>query len=181
MDSVDRLIEHQLVLRCQLGDRDAFQELVSRVDPHLRYFVRRLLRNEAETPDVVQEVWLTVFRRIGRLSHPEAFRAWLYHIAHSTTVNAFRRSAVRSRAEQTFAAAHPESVTMSTAAVDASELHAAIGELDDKHRAVMLLMLVGELTVQEIAEALSVPAGTVKSRAHHARQLLKQWLGGANV
>lgn len=178
MDSAERLIEQHLVLRCQLGDRDAFHELVRRVDVPLRYFVRRLMRDEAESADVVQEVWLEVLRRIGRLSHPEAFRTWLYRIAHATTVNAFRRGSARQRAEQAFVAEMPETADPAAGEMDVRNLHAAIGRLDERHREVILLMLVGELSVDEIAAVLSVPAGTVKSRAHHARQQLRTWMGG---
>jgi RNA polymerase sigma-70 factor (ECF subfamily) len=180
MDSGDRLIEQQLVLRCQLGDREPFQELVRRVDGPLRFFVRRLSRNETDAADVVQEVWLTVLRRIRRLEHPEAFRTWLYRIAHSAAIDAFRRGAARQRAELAFAGGQPEVSLPAPGGMDVRHLHAAIERLDEKHREVMVLMLVGELTTEEIAEVLSVPPGTVKSRAHHARQLLRTWMGGGH-
>ena len=180
MDSADRLIEQHLVLRCQLGDREAFQELVRRVDAPLRFFVRRSLRNEEEAADVVQEVWLAVLRRIGRLDHPEAFRTWLYRIAHTATVDTYRRGSARKRAEQAFADERPDTRDPAADRMEVRDLHAAIARLDEKHREVVLLMLAGELTVDEIATVLSIPAGTVKSRAHHARQQLRTWMGGGN-
>jgi RNA polymerase sigma-70 factor (ECF subfamily) len=178
MDTADRLIEQHLVLRCQIGDREAFHELIQRVDAPLRYVVRRLVRNDSEAADVVQEVWLTALRRIRRLSHPEAFRAWLYRIAHSAAVDAFRRGSARQRAEQAYVAERPDEIDPPPGEMDVRNLHAAIGRLDEKHREVVLLMLIGELTVEEIASVLSVPAGTVKSRMHHARQQLRTWMGG---
>jgi RNA polymerase sigma-70 factor (ECF subfamily) len=180
MDDAQRAEEQALVLRCQLGDADAFHALVSRCDRPLRYYVRRLLGDETESADVVQDVWLEVFRRIRRLDHAGAFRGWMYRIAHNLVVTRLRRRTARRRAEQEYAGEAQEYVELPLDRIDAARLHAAIGRLDDVHREVVLLSLVGDLTTVELAAALDVPAGTVKSRLHHARRQLRDWLGGSH-
>jgi RNA polymerase sigma-70 factor (ECF subfamily) len=180
MDDSRRAEEHALVLRCQLGDADAFRDLVARCDRPLRYYIRRLVSDEAEAADVAQDVWLEVFRRIARLDHPEAFRGWMYRIAHNLVVTRLRKRTARQRAEEMYAGEGADEVELPMDRIDAAHLHRAIERLDEVHREVMLLALVGDLTVVEMATALGVPAGTVKSRMHQARRQLRDWLGGSH-
>ncbi len=62
-DAAERLHEQLLVLRCQAGDEDAFEELVARYHPRLHYYLRRILPPADHADDVLQEVWLAMFRR----------------------------------------------------------------------------------------------------------------------
>ncbi|MGD0519265.1 MAG: sigma-70 family RNA polymerase sigma factor, partial [Thermoguttaceae bacterium] len=80
-DAAEQLHEQLLVLRCQAGDEDAFEELVARYHPRLRYYLRRILPRADHADDVLQEVWLAVFRALPRLADPAALAAWLYRIA----------------------------------------------------------------------------------------------------
>ena len=82
--------ERMLVIQAQARDSDAFRQLVTRYERRLIYYIRRMLGNETGALDVMQDVWLLVFRRLGSLSAPEAFRVWLYKIAHDVTVSHLR-------------------------------------------------------------------------------------------
>ena len=85
---LDRIYERVLVLRCQAGDEAAFAELVARYAPRLRYYLRRLL--DGEPDDVMQEVWLDVFRGLPRLADAGAFPAWLYRVARDRALRSRR-------------------------------------------------------------------------------------------
>src|SRR5438093_5059584 len=89
-DRAEQLYEQVLVLRCQTGDAAAFAELVGRYGPRLRYFVRKMLAPAADVEDVLQEVWLDVFRGVARLAAPAAFRTWLYRVARDRTLRTLR-------------------------------------------------------------------------------------------
>src|SRR5262249_20877543 len=90
-DTADRLYERLLVLRCQAGDKAAFVELVERFEPRMRYYLRKMLRDAHVVEDVVQDVWVDVFRAVSRLADVDAFRAWLYRIAHDRAVRELRK------------------------------------------------------------------------------------------
>ncbi len=86
MNSSDRLIEQVLVLRCQVGDKDAFAELIERYQAPLRYFISRLSANNEMTEDIFQETWLTVIRRICSFKRTEAVLKELRHFQRGCTV-----------------------------------------------------------------------------------------------
>src|SRR5262245_17265757 len=91
-DPAERLYQRVLVLRCQAGDEAAFAALVGEYGPRLRYYLRRLLGGRgAEAEDVLQDVWLDVYRAVPRLADPTAFPAWLYRIARDRAARLFRR------------------------------------------------------------------------------------------
>jgi RNA polymerase sigma factor (sigma-70 family) len=91
IDDADRLFERLLVLRCQAGDEAAFAALMDRYQPRLRYYVSKMLFGLREPDDVLQEIWIDVFRAISRLIDADAFRAWLYQVARARMVKQFRK------------------------------------------------------------------------------------------
>src|SRR5687767_573775 len=90
-DTADRLYERVLVLRSQTGDEAAFAEIVERYSQRLHYFLRKLLGDERDAEDALQEVWLDVFRSIGRLNDAGTFPAWVYRIARDRAYRRLRR------------------------------------------------------------------------------------------
>jgi RNA polymerase sigma-70 factor (ECF subfamily) len=84
-DRADRVYEQVLVLRCKAGDGAAFEELVALYGPRLRYYVRKMLGHAQITEDVLQEVWLDVYRALPRLAQVAAFPAWIYRIVRDHT------------------------------------------------------------------------------------------------
>src|SRR4051812_19901203 len=89
---IDRIYQGVLVLRCQAGDEAAFAELVGRYQPRLRAFLRPMLDGDAHrAQDVLQDVWLDVFRSVGKLRDIDAFTGWLYRIARDRAYRALRR------------------------------------------------------------------------------------------
>src|SRR5436305_5538759 len=90
-EPVSREQEYALVVRAQRGDTGAFRALVDQYDRRLLYFVLRFLPDAERALDVLQDVWLTLLRRLPGLRAPGAFRVWLYQIAHDRVVDVLRR------------------------------------------------------------------------------------------
>jgi RNA polymerase sigma factor (sigma-70 family) len=84
-------LEHELlIVRCQLGEQAAFDELITRWHPPLWKYARRLAAPDEVAGDVVQETWLRVVRGIGRLRDRERFRAWLFGITRRVMMDRLR-------------------------------------------------------------------------------------------
>jgi RNA polymerase sigma-70 factor (ECF subfamily) len=169
----DQLREHLLVLRCQAGDPDAFGEIVNRYSPRLRYYLLKLLGNPEAAVDAAQEVWLDVYRGIGRLRRPGSFRAWLYRVARDRAARALRQARSRPRTVGDDRLADAEAVEDFTAE-DAARIHSALDRLSAEHREVLVLRFMDDLSYEEIAQVVRCHLGTVKSRIHHAKRLLRQ-------
>ena len=173
--SADSADERELVLRARLGDRGAFRRLIDLYDPRLAYFVRRILGDEDSTLDVLQNVWLTVHRGLGRLQAVDAFRVWLYRIAHDQAVTELRKRTRRAVPVEDVPEAEDRGDLPHEAAFDNVDLvHAGLQRLSIDHRRILTLRFLEEMSVQEIAEVVGCSDGTVKSRLHHARNALRR-------
>ena len=173
-DSPHQLRERILVSRCQSGDERAFEEIVSTYGPRLRYYLLKQLGNTEAADDVLQEVWFDVYRGIVRLRQPDAFRAWIYRIARDRAFRALRRARVPCQLADAADLTAAEVDDNSFSAEDARRVHAALDRLSPLHREVLLLRFIEDLPYDDIAQITGCPSGTVKSRIHHAKRLLRQ-------
>lgn len=171
-----------LALRCRRGDPGAFAELVREWERPLVYYVRRVLgeggAQRAEW-DVLQEVWLRAFRGIGSLREPRALPVWLYRIAHHVVMRHLRGKYADPAADAApdFDAAEVAiDERLHFTPEDAEQVHAALGKLPVAFREVLTLHFLEGMTVQQVAEVLGVPPGTVKSRLYHAKRALRALL-----
>ena len=180
VDTPHQLRERILASRCQAGDERAFEEIVSTYGPRLRYYLLKQLGSPEATDDVLQEVWLDVYRGIVRLRQPDAFRAWIYRIARDRAFRVLRRARVpRQFADEAdIAAAEVEDDSFS--AEDARRVHAALDRLSPVYRDVLLLRFIEDLPYDDISQITGCPPGTVKSRIHYAKRLLRQEMEGRN-
>lgn len=178
MDRVTaRIGDELLALRCQSGEPAAFADLIAAFEQPLRYYLVKLMGDEDRAYDVLQEVWMKVVRTIRQLVEPAALRVWLYRLAHGMAVDDIRRRRVRQIAEQERAA--PENAAEPDpefTAVDAQTIHKALDELPPLQRQVLVLFFLEDLSLEEIAEVLRCPVGTVKSRLHYAKRTLHELL-----
>lgn len=161
-----------LVLRCQAGDDEAFAELYRRHADGLRGYVRGFLEPEA-ADDVLQEVWLTVLRRIRDVTNPDGFRTWLFRTARHRAIDALRTD----RRREALAATVAGSEARGGAPEDRMAFEAAIAGLSPEHREAIRLRFFEDLTYTEIASVVGCPLGTVRSRIHQARARLRDELG----
>ena len=168
-----------LVVRCQLGERAAFAELVTALQPRLRAFLHKLLAPDgaaaaAAADDVAQDVWMDVFRDLADLHEPAAFLPWFYRIAHNRAFRMLRRS----RPNLAPIEAADEAIEQDEAdefnAEDAAGVHAALGRLSGEQREVLVLRFMEAMSYQEIAAVVGCPVGTVRSRIHNAKSALRR-------
>jgi RNA polymerase sigma-70 factor (ECF subfamily) len=165
-----------LVLKCQIGDRAAWDELYRRYNPPLGYYLRRLSGREQTVNDLQQDIWLAVFRNIASLKSPEAFTVWLYRIARSKAMSRLpARHKVSSLDEQALTAPDVPDDEMFLPS-DAAAVHAALDYLPAEQRDVLLLRFMEDLTYEQIAEVVGCGVGTVRSRIHYAKRALRRQL-----
>jgi RNA polymerase sigma-70 factor (ECF subfamily) len=176
MDRTSRTQDEWIALRCQSGEPGGFEDLVAVMERPLLYYATKLTGNEEAALDVLQDVWIRVFRGIRRLKDPGSLRPWLYSIAHGIAVDRIRRDSFRERAEEVHMAAFEESAEPSFAEEDSAALHRALDELPLKDREVLVLHFLEDFSVAEIAEVVGCSEGTVKSRIHYAKIALKEIL-----
>jgi RNA polymerase sigma-70 factor (ECF subfamily) len=177
-DAQDRTLYEWIALRCQAGEAGAFEDLVAAMERPLLYYATSLTGSADSGLDVLQEVWIKVFRGIGRLKNPGALRSWLYTITHGIAVDRIRRNSSRERAESIELEDFQEAEEPSFAAEDAAEIHQALSELGIKHREVLVLHFLEDLSIAEIATVIGCSEGTVKSRMHYAKRAMKVILSG---
>jgi RNA polymerase sigma-70 factor (ECF subfamily) len=174
-ESDDRIYDRLLVVRCQAGDVGAFEELVSRYDRRLAYFVRTALGHGHDAEDVMQEVWLDVHRGLPRLADAGALAAWLYRVARD---RASRHRRGRGRPAMPLPeddiAAEPADEEFT--AEDAAAVREALRVLPPEHREVLTLRFLEGMTYDEIARVVDRPLGTVRSRLYHAKRALRRAL-----
>ena len=131
----------------------------------------------AETArDVVQETWVAAIRGLSGLRDPGQFPAWIYGIATRKCADAIRTN-VRRRRFDMHSAAGDADLRGATVSVDQQiDVATGIRQLPPKHRAVVHLFYGEDLTVEEVASVLRIPAGTVKSRTFYALRALCEQL-----
>jgi len=175
MNSSDRLIEHILILRCQIGDTDALAELIEQYQRPLRYFISRLLGDSKSAEDIFQDTWLIVLRRISTLKKPDAFGPWLYRIARNKVYQQLRKKKRLAELDRSLAVPNgAEEPTFSPD--DAAGIHKCLACLKPRQREVLMLRFLEQMSYQQISQVLNCTLGTVKSRIYYAKIALKEEL-----
>ena len=175
--SEDKIDDGLLVLRCQRGDPDAFREVVQHWEPRLYYYLRRILADDSSVWDVLQEIWLAVFRDVRTLADVRRFPAWLYRVSHAKAVDSLRKqNRYAEPPEEPEVDCAQDGSAILTAQEEAQLVHEQLGKLSASHREVLTLRFLEDFSIKEISEILRVSEGTVRSRLHYAKKGLSQLL-----
>lgn len=178
-EAAERIYARLLVIRCQARDEAAFEELVERYTPRLRYYLRELLGSEPAADDALQDVWLDAFRALPRLADPGAFAAWIYRLARDRAFRELRRSRRwRPLVEEDLCAEASDLEEFT--ADDARRVHEALALLLPEHREVLVLRFLEQMPYDDIARVVGCRLGTVRSRLHYAKRALKRILEGGD-
>ena len=176
----DRLAN--LVAAAKSGDRDAFEELVRETSAETYTLAYRLLGNEEDARDVVQEAYLRAYRGISRFRGEAQFTTWLYRITANCASTALQRR-VRHRHEEleeddSLVETHVDRDPQARAEAGAlrDRLTAALAELPPRLRAVVVLRDVYDLPHEAIATELGITETAAKVRLHRARARLRERL-----
>ncbi|MGS2640861.1 sigma-70 family RNA polymerase sigma factor [Streptosporangium sp. LJ11] len=166
------MTDELLVVRCRLGEREAFAELVRTWHDPVWNYVRRML-GPSRADDVAQEVWVAVVRGLPRLKEPGRFAPWLFTIARRAVADRLREEYARPEvpAEEERVSADPADTL-----VDRAGLLAGLSALPVREREVLVLFYLQDLSLEDCAQICAVPAGTVKSRLSRARRMLRDQL-----
>jgi len=163
-----------MVVGCRLGDRDAQRRLYESFHRRVyRLMVRMVGADQA--PDLTQQVFLQVFRKIDAYSGRGRFDRWLYRVAANEALQHLRRK--RSRQQHALVYEPADESLRGDERVERKDLmEQALARLDPELRSICLLREIEGLSYREIAETLDIPGGTVGSRLNRARRVLKQHL-----
>jgi RNA polymerase sigma-70 factor (ECF subfamily) len=175
MKKAAELIEQLLLLRCQMGDKNALAELINRYERPLRYFINRLLDNSELTEDIFQDTWLIVIRRIHSLREIDAFPTWLYRIARNKVYQQLRKKRNISLLDENIPAEN-RAEDDDFSPEDAAEVHRCLKELPPEYREVLMLRFLEQMSYQQISQVLNCKLGTVRSRIYYAKIALKREL-----
>lgn len=161
------------MVRAQIGDREALEDLLRGVQPALNRYVSRLIGVD-HAPDVVQDVLIAIARKLAWLTEPRLFRPWMFRIASRA---AFRHSRRERRWVQpvdeavfdTLPAIEPPTAELLRELLDSEELSPA-------SRAVLVLHFEEEMPLAEVAAVLEIHVGTAKSRLAYGLKALRRHL-----
>jgi RNA polymerase sigma-70 factor, ECF subfamily len=163
-----------LILRCREGDGAALDALLKRWQEPLWRHACRLTGQESAAWDVLQEALLVIARDIRRLEAEAAFGAWAYRIVRHKAADWLRQHVRRREREASFAAQWQlDGAGAGEPPPEEGRLREALPRLEPADRTLLGLRFQEEFSIEEIAQMLGVPAGTVKSRLHYAKQRLR--------
>jgi RNA polymerase sigma-70 factor (ECF subfamily) len=165
--------EGGLVAQAQHGDRDAFRRLVEIYAPVVGRTTRALLADRGEAEDAEQEAWVDVWRGLPRFEVGRPFRPWLLAVVSNRCHMKARRRTLTTVPYDSESVEHAPVEDEGPGAEIDGELHEALARLDEDQRRVLALRYYADLQLDEIAEVLGVPLGTVKSRLHRGLGTLR--------
>jgi RNA polymerase sigma-70 factor (ECF subfamily) len=172
--------EALLISRARDGDQEAFRQLVERYQGAVYNLAYRMLGDPGDAEDAAQEIFVRIYRQLGRYDPARKFSTWVLAIATNYCIDQLRRRRMQlvpleniipwARARE----AGPEGEAITQEARD--EVQRLITRLPEKYRAPLVLRYFEELSMIEIAEVLGMPEGTVKTQIHRARKALGKLL-----
>jgi RNA polymerase sigma-70 factor (ECF subfamily) len=160
-------LDRELVERAQDGDESAFTAIAVTISDRLNATAQHILRDPPRADDAAQQALIEIWRRLPTLNEPGSFDAWAYRILVRTAYAEAKRRRRRSflpswGGERT---SEPDHATF---VADRDQLDRALSRLPIGHRAVVVLKHFVGLSNGEIADSLSIPEGTVRSRLHYS-------------
>ena len=172
--------DHVLIQRCLAGEEAAFERLVERYYQRIDRLAQQVVRHPMAAEDITQECFLRAYRSLPRFRGEASFYSWLYRITINLCLNDLRRQAhQRSTAHDAEVSALP-TVDDPSLILETQErerlIRQAIDRLPDHYRVAIILRDLEGLSYHDIADILSIPLGTVKSRLNFAKRLLHKAL-----
>jgi RNA polymerase sigma-70 factor (ECF subfamily) len=177
--------DRSLIDACRAGRTEAFGELVRRYQDRLYPTLLRLTGRAEDASDLLQDAFLRAYEKLDRFQGESSFYTWIYRIAVNLALSDKRRRKLPGRAPAPLSPERSDpaddsdlsdpSLPVERAERDAL-IQAALDGLHPDHRAVVVMSHLDGLRYEEIAEVLQVPVGTVRSRLHRAREVLRDRL-----
>jgi RNA polymerase sigma-70 factor (ECF subfamily) len=170
----------ELVVRARQGDEAAFEQLVLRHQRYVFNLAYRVLGDYTEAEDITQEAFVRVWQGLSGFRGQARFTTWLYRIVHNLCLNrlpGLQRELLQTEpVEEVLADPGLSPADLFAVREQMAFLHAQMDRLPEKYRLVLTLRYLQHLSYDEIAAALEMPMGTVKTHIHRARRLLRERL-----
>ena len=178
MAEESRLAETELVERCLNGDLGAFEDLYRQHSTRLYNLAFRMVGNAADAEDLLQDIFLTVYRKLESFRGASALGTWLYRLGMNVCLDRLRSKAARQdqatdTLDERLSAVH---ITGTLGGVSRIDLERAIASLPEGSRAAFLLHDVEGFDHTEVGQLLGVAEGTSKSQVHKARLRIREFL-----
>ena len=166
--------DRDLIAKARRGGVEAYNLLISRWEKRVFNYLLRLVRNREDALDLSQEAFLKAYQNLGKLEDAGRFGPWLYRIAHNEAFSLLRKRKPEGDAEPP-PTGEARSFRMFPIELTLA-VESALARLDPDQREAVILKIYQGFKFEEIAEVLSCPVSTVKSRLYTALDLLKDTL-----
>lgn len=170
----DHILSELMLIRYRQGDVHALDELVRYWENRLFYYIMRLVSNEEDAWDALQETWFALVKNIHNFRESRSLVLWLYKTARNKSMDRLRkRYSDRSMSIDCEEMAEVEDPTEAFSIEDAEVVHKALENLPLHQREVLTLYFLEEMSIEEISKVVAIAVGTVKSRLHYAKKALQ--------
>ena len=182
--SAEDATDVDLISRVARKDRLALRSVFARYHMRLYRYLVRLTQNDALAEELVNEVFVNVWRKADSFKGRSAVSSWLFSIAHNRAISELRKRTEETLDDVTAMAVEDDADTPETASMKADKATAirrCLDKLSTDHREVIDLAYYQDKSVKEVAEIVGIPENTVKTRMFHARQKLSVLLREAGI
>jgi len=179
---LDQQVSDEEVVKRALGDKEQFGVLMDRYEAKLSRYIARLgIRNPDDQLDVLQDIFLKVYRNLNGFDPKLKFSSWIYRIAHNEAISSYRKKNVRpeghlvadSEEILTFVSGSLETADETfDKTINAEEVNKALLKLDQKYSEVLLLRFFEHKEYDEISDILQIPIGSVGTLIHRGKKQL---------
>jgi len=169
-------MDQDLVVQAQQGDQRAFESLTAANHARLFRVAQGILRDPHLAEDATQQAFLDIWRHIRRLREPSKFEGWSYRLVVNACYDEAKRKPKWMPDSAIQPAAEPVASDAFASVADRDQLSRGFQHLSLDHRAILVLRYLLDMTLEQVAEALDVPEGTVHSRLKRAMDALRAGL-----
>jgi len=179
---LDQQVSDEEIVKQALGDKEQFGVLMDRYEAKLSRYIARLgIRNPDDQLDVLQDIFLKVYRNLNGFDPKLKFSSWIYRIAHNEAISSYRKRNVRpeghlvadSEEILTFVSGSLETADETfDKTINAEEVNKALLKLDQKYSEVLLLRFFEHKEYDEISDILQIPIGSVGTLIHRGKKQL---------
>jgi RNA polymerase sigma-70 factor (ECF subfamily) len=173
VSTAQQLYEQTLVVRSQLGDEAAFRELLELYAPRLFAFVNKMISSD-QVDDLMQEIWISVYRGLPGLRDSGSFHPWLFRIARDRVYREYRKRRLPLQSIDETVVEDQSAPEAPEEDFDREQLRQQLQNLSPEHREVLILHYLEEMSYDDIARVTGANLGTVRSRLHYAKRILKR-------
>jgi RNA polymerase sigma-70 factor (ECF subfamily) len=176
--------DEELSVLLMASDYSAMAVLIDRYQKPLSRYLRRIgVYKEEDIQDLLQDIFIKIYKNINSFNKDLSFSSWIYRISHNEAISFFRRNKVRPEGnmiedgEEMLFKTEDESINLTEEvdqSLNAKILQQAISELDQKYRDVLVLRYFEDRDYENISDILQIPKGSVATLIHRAKSRLKE-------